>query len=240
MMMPRVFVITCDKYVWCMRPFAYLFNKYYGNECEVVYGTYHKPEFPLPSNFTYFNMEKDYPSKEWSNSLIRLLDRSPDEFIVFVLEDYWLTRKVDLRAINKLTEFMKKNRNILRFDLTDDRQYNGRAEFAGYIDAYDIVETPPGSEYNMSLQAGVWNTKLLRELLEPGKDAWQVEIHTKPTNNMRILGTRQRPMRYANALLKGELSDSQLDTLRPEDKETIVKWIPKEFLSDKLKPHLEK
>lgn len=233
MRLPRVFVITCNKYSWCMRPFAYLFNKHYGQEHEVIYGTDKKPDFSLPENFTYFDMERDYPSSEWSDSLIRILDRSPDEFIVLMLEDYWLTRKVDLRAIYRLHEFMKDNRNILRFDLTDDRQYNGKAEFAGYIGEYDIVETPPGSEYNMSLQAGIFSTQLLRELLEPGKDAWQVEIHTQPPDTMRVLGTRQRPMRYANALLKGELDESQLDTLRPEDKEIVKEWIPKEFQIDK-------
>lgn len=240
MELPRVFVITCNKYNWLLRPYAYLFNKYYGQEYEVVYGTDRKPQFGLPDNFTYFNMEKDYPSNEWSNSLMRMLDRSPDEFIILMLEDYWLTRAVDLRAIYRLSEYMRNDRSILRFDLTDDRQYNGKAVFAGYIGEYDIVETPPESEYNMSLQAGIFSTELLRELLEPGKDAWQVEIHTQPPDTMRVLGTRQRPMRYANALLKGETSDSQLEQLRPQDKETITKWMPKEYLTDELSKLLEK
>ncbi len=230
MNLPRVFVITCNKYLWAMEPFAHFFNKYYGEFQEVVYGSYKRPDFSLPSNFTFFEINKfEYPQDKWSNGLIRMLERSPDEFIVLMLEDYWLSRHVDLRAVEKLTDYMRTHRNVLRFDLTDDRQYNGKSKFAGYIGEYDIVETPHKAEYNMSFQAGIWNTELLASLLEEGKSPWEVEIQTQPGPEMKIYGTRQRPMRYANAMLKGELDSNQLENLRPSDREEIKKWIPKEF-----------
>ena len=232
--LPRVFVITCNQYLWAMEPFAYLFNKYWGDYQSVVYGSYKKPLFKLPENFTFFEINKyEYPQDKWSNGLMRMLDRSSDEFIVLMLEDYWLTRMVDVRAVAKLHEWMKTHQDILRFDLTDDRQYNGKAQFSGYVGEYDILETPYKSEYNMSFQAGIWNTKLLASLLEEGKSPWEVEIHTQPPEEMKIYGTRQKPMNYANAVLKGELDNSQLDKLRPEDREKVTEWVPKRFQIEK-------
>lgn len=234
MSLPRVFVITCNKYLWCMEPFAFLFNKYWGPDQEVVFGSYKKPTFHLPDNFKFFEINKfEYPQDKWSNGLIRMLERSPDEFIVLMLEDYWLTRTVDVRAIEKLHEWMKTHTDILRFDLTDDRQFNGHAKFSGYIGEYDIVQTVHAAEYNMSFQAGIWNTELLLSLLEENKSPWEVEIQTQPPKEMKIYGTKQCPTRYANALLKGELDDNQLSKLRPEDKETIERWIPKNFQTEK-------
>lgn len=233
MNLPRTFVVTCDSYNWALKPFSVLYNKYFSTQHEVVYCTYKKPNLQLPSNFTYFQIDKnEYPSEKWSNGLMRILDRSPDEYIILMLEDYWLARMVDLRAINKLYEWMKDHRNVLRFDLTDDRQYNGHSEDIGYIGEYDILRTPHGSEYNMSFQAGIWNTELLRSLLKEGKTAWETEIHIRPPSEMGILGTRQCPMRYANGILKGKLDPGQLEKLRPDDREMCKKWVPEEFLTE--------
>lgn len=160
---------------------------------------------------------------------MEILARSPDEYIILMLEDYWLARSVDLRAIYKLYNWMQEHRNVLRFDLTDDRQYNGKAEFKGYIGEYDIIETPHPSQYQMSFQAGLWNTELLRSILEEGKTAWETEIHIQPPPNMRVMGTKQCPLRYANGILKGKMNENQLDKLRPEDKEYVKQWIPEEF-----------
>jgi hypothetical protein len=75
---------------------------------------------------------------------------------------------------------------------------------------YDLVETPNDSEYQMSLQAGIWNRDLLLSLMRPGLDPHEVELNLSPTlherNDMRVIGTRQRPVRYSNIYYQGKMS----------------------------------
>jgi hypothetical protein len=65
------------------------------------------------------------------------------------------------------------------------------------------VETPPGSSYQMSLQAGIWRLRLLLDLLQPGMSPWAVELQTSPPEDYRALGTRQNPVKYANVFQGG-------------------------------------
>ena len=55
----------------------------------------------------------------------------------------------------------------------------------------------------------MWNKAHLLSLIEPGESPWQTEIHaTQRMNalpNLRVLGTRQAPVRHLIAINKGEL-----------------------------------
>ena len=227
----RVFVPTCDKYMWCMKPFSYMFNKMWSDKQQVVFGGFAPPDFSLPNNFRFFQIDTvDYPPEKWSNGMIKMLESFPDEYVILLLEDYWLNRPVDIRGVDACVEYMDGRPRVLRIDLTDDRQYSGGVFDVDTIGNYDIIETPPNTPYQMSTQAGIWRKSLLLELLEPNKTAWEVEINTAPPGNMRVLGTRQRPVTYTNALLKGKIDHKQITKIPNSMKEVIKSWIPKEMM----------
>jgi hypothetical protein len=81
----------------------------------------------------------------------------------------------------------------------------------------------------MSTQAGIWNRELMLSLLEPGKNAWEVEMHTQPPSSMRVLGTRQFPVRYANAINKGNIDLAQIEMI-PEPHRSRVKYLMSELM----------
>lgn len=226
----RVFVPTCDNYIWAVRPFAYLFNKYWSDNQQVVFAGFKPPSFSLTPNFRFFQIDKtDYPPEMWSNGMIKMLNSFPDEFIILLLEDYWLTRPVNIDCVKACVDYMENHPRVLRIDLSDDRQYAGGVFDVDTIKCYDIIETPPGTQYQMSTQAGLWRKSLLLELLIPGKTAWEVEIHTAPPGNMRVLGTRQKPIRYANAIWKGTVDKKEINKIQPSLREVVTQWIPKKF-----------
>jgi hypothetical protein len=231
-MLPVV-VLTSDKYMWAMRPFAYLFNIYLSSLQPVTVGCFRIPNyFVLPPNFTLFQIDRrNYPADKWSDGLIKLLRSIREDHVLFMLEDYWLTRTVDIQGVSACYEYMQARPDVLRFDLTDDRQYAGGVKDVDKWGHYDIVETFFETPYQMSTQAGIWNRRLFLELLTPGKSAWEVEIHTQPPKEMRVLGTRQCPMRYANALLKGALDIDQLAKIPAEHQQAIYDMIPKSYLA---------
>ena len=200
----RVFVTTCDRYLKYIRPFAYLFNLYWSSLQDVTVLGYKEPDFPLPPNFTFHSLGEDGGQEKWSDGVILALRRVEDELLVLLLEDYWLTRKADNAGVSTLADYVYEHPDVLRLDLTTDRLYAGNMFDIEPYGHYDIIETPPGTPYQMSLQAGIWRRTKLLELLQPGKSPWQVELENSPPERMRVLGTRQNPVRYANVFQGGD------------------------------------
>jgi hypothetical protein len=230
----RVIVLTSDRYRWALKPFSRLFNIYWDTTQPVLVAGFSPPKFSLPGNFSFHSIDdQDYPQDKWSDALIKLLSEIEDEFFVLMLEDYWLSRKVDTRAVELFHEFSKKAGDVIRFDLTNDRLHaRGDCRDAleiPPIEHYDIVYTPPDTQYNMSLQAAIWSRKLMLDVLKPGTSPWQVEINTSLTDDYGVVGSRQWPVRYINAIRKGKIDDEQLDRLSKSDKNGVMPYIPTDF-----------
>lgn len=225
-----VYVEVSDKYLWTLGPFCHLFNTFWSELQPVTIYGFSKPHFQLPQNFTFHKVSQSpYPAHMWSNALIEFLSTTQDELFVFLLCDYWLSRTVDHRGIASLADYMKNKPRVLRMDMTADRLYAGGMFDVESWGSYDIIETPHNTPYQMSLQAGIWRKSLMLELIHEGMTAWEVETHIAPPANMRVLGTRQYPIRYANAVLKGKIDSKQIDMLPDGHKQHVQGMIPKEW-----------
>ncbi len=229
----RVYVMSNQKYNWALQGFAYLFNIFWSELQEVVVVTDVEPSFELPPNFSVKSMNagKPLPKEKWSDGLIFMLQKIPDDVFVLLLEDYWLIRKADNAGVDTLADYMRAHKEILRMDLTDDRQYNGHMKDIGAWGHYDLVETPNDSEYQMSLQAGIWNRDKLLSVIRPELDPHQVELYLSHTlherGDLRVLGTRQRPVRYANLYYQGKVQPDQIRLIPEEHRKELAKrgWI---------------
>lgn len=235
----RVLVTSCDKSIWTIRPFAYLFNKYWSELQSVTVLTESIPSFSLPPNFTIKQANIDgnirWPMQQWSNGLIRFLEGIPEQQVVIFLDDYWFVRQVDYSGINTLAEYMRLHPKILRIDLTTDRVYAGGAprpmdgkdyDTYGHYDLFEV----PGSPYQMSLMPGIWNKEKLLTVLKPNWTPWEVELTgTDVLNNQFpefvVLGTRQNPVRFTNAL-RNEKKEIDVRGMKPDDLQEIRKWFP--------------
>jgi len=232
-----VYVLTSNKHLWCMRPFSYCFDAYWGSYWggqNVIVAGYEKPS-DLPYYMSFYQIANDeIPADKWSDGLIRLLSSTQDEFFIFMLEDYLLTRPVDLHAISALGDLMSENSQILRIDLTTDVLHaNGDSRDAsdvGYLGSIDLVEKKPGTQYRFSFQAGIWNKAKLLEILKPGMSPWNVELYTEIPEGSLIYGTRQWPVRYANLLWKSKVDLAQLKLLHPEKRDAVITMISEDLL----------
>lgn len=229
-MNPAVFVEVTDKYLWALKPFAYLFNIYWSQLQPVVVYGFKKPDFNLPPNFSFYSISpQEYPAKKWSNAFISFLKTRHEDLFVLLLADYWLCRSADVRGISSLADYMREKKDVLRLDLTADRLYAGGMFDLDFWGSYDVIETPPRTPYQFSLQAAIWNRENMLELLVNDKSPWEVEIETEVPGKMRVLGTRQWPLRYANALLKGKMDWKQLNLIPREHRQTLSRMIPEKF-----------
>lgn len=213
---------------WALRPFSILYNKYWGDDIDVM--CYSTPDdIKLPGNFNIVSVDPiDYPKEKWVDGILIYLKSITDNTVVILLEDYWLVRKVDVEGVYTMSNVIDDN--VLRVDLTTDRLYAKGVKDVGYVRHYDIIEAP-GSEYQMSLQAGIWNRKLLIDVLEElpfdRHSAWDVELTGTGIVNekgCRVYGTRQNLVRYVNGANVTTGIQSEFVGATAEDKAMMVKY----------------
>ena len=210
----QVIVVASEKMYHCLSPFMYLWKKHVGLDhvtynIDLVVCGFSPVDF-FSDNITKFHSlgnQSDWPAVRWSEKLIRILDEIAEEQFVLMLEDYWLVRDVDMRAVKMLFDYAAQFQNVLKIDLTYDRLYiNGGSNFlfganthdnCGYL---DLIKSPPGTPYQMSLWAGIWNREQLKRVLVPGETAQDIEINgtRRVTDDQLVLGTRQAPLLHGN------------------------------------------
>jgi len=227
--MMRVIVLTSDKYLHALKPFAWLFNRYWHSFQSVLVAGFTPPSFDLPANFKFHSLGSfaDYPVSRWSNALIKLLDEIKDEAFVLMLEDYWLTRPVNTEAVRMCYDYALQFESILRIDLTTDRLFSFGPRYPNDVPHYgncgylDLIKTEPDTAYQMSVMTAVWRRDNLRSVLIPGETPWQLEIdgtaRTAKRNDLLVLGTRQWPVKHTLAYRGGNPNEANLSELNADD-----------------------
>lgn len=220
----RVIVMTSDKYLPALRPFAHLFNKYWSKDIDVLVAGFARPQFDLPENFKFASLGKQeqFPFHMWSDALMKVLDKIKDEAFILMLEDYWLTRHVNLEAVGILYRYAIQFKYILKMDLTGDRLYAHGADLTYDTVSYlDLVKSMPGSPYHMSLMTGVWRKDNLRRVLKRDESPHDLElVGTTRASHMQdlvVLGTRQWPVRHTLGLRGGDHTKLNLTELKKKD-----------------------
>lgn len=200
--------------------FFHQWKKYYDGEHIGVVVGFSKPDCDMPDNFRFISQGKqeDFPRSRWSWRLNDVLDNVADDIFMLLLDDYWLIRQVDTKAIMMIRDYMEQFQNVIKFDLATERLFSTNAETppGGYNKFYqnrntygrlghlDLIKSDPDSGYHMSLWGGMWRKALLKEMLVPGESAQEIEINGTHRLSQRpdllVLGTRQGPLLHINAL----------------------------------------
>jgi hypothetical protein len=212
-----LYILTNRKHHWLLPGFAYLFNQFWGSKQPVVVVSYGRNDVKLPHNFSYLSLSKrNYPAKQWSNGFIKLAQDCPHDFFMTMLEDFWLNAPTDVRVVETLFDWMCGTQNILRLELWGERKSKKQARHYNSVRGHPLIYTPPGTKYQMSLQANIWNRDLLLDVLEPGETPWQVEIWGSSRVSAKrhlVLGAKHPPLRYEPIFQKGSIDQARYNTI---------------------------
>lgn len=206
----RLFILTSDVTLWALRGCVWLLDKYWPAHPPLVVGGFTPPAFPLPDWVTFIRLGAfaDFPAQRWSDGLHALLAGQPDDIFCWTMDDFWLVRPVDDAAVRLLYQHMLDNPHLARVDLTTDRLYAANMQAAGTLGHLHLVNTPPGTPYQLSFQAGLWRREALRLYLEPGESAAETEIRGSQRMNLanaNVLGTVEAPLRYKIVVQHGRI-----------------------------------
>lgn len=216
--MIKTYVLTNNNHIWLMRGFAHLWQKYTDRYFNIFYGD--KYPYQLPK-VAFSQSLGQCPANRWSNSLLDMLDNISEDYFILMLEDFWLYEYADFEKIDQLGSLMSDD--ILRIDLSGNR--------ASYKSAYEIassiVETPPGTPYQMSFQAAIWHKENMGKVLRKNENPWQAEVNgSERVKNLRVLGTKPAVLKY-QPVWRSKQKRWQLEKIKTVDLEhmKMMGWL---------------
>ena len=166
-----VLIASCDKYEDAWAPFLKLW----------------KIQWPdCPYNFVLSTETKTcncdfFPVKtvnsgegvSWSARLRDALDKIETEFVLFTLEDFFLTEKVDVELFNQAKKLIEENPEIGRINFMWER-LGDTYEYKAGEDSY-FKPTHKDNILRTNVVISLWRRDYFKKLLYKDEDPWQYE-----------------------------------------------------------------
>jgi hypothetical protein len=225
-----VLISSCDKYHDLWDPFFTLFFKYWPDCPYPVYLSANNLEYEHQGVKT-INMGED---TDWSSGFRKTLEKISQPYVIVLMEDYLLTGPVDTAMVERLIEYMESKRAACL------RIFPCPGPDLPCADNQEIGEIRKGSAYRLSLQAAIWDKKILTELIRDGESAWELELNgTKRTNDLdvpflSVTGLSPIPY-YCTAVVKGKWVKEAVELCRKEGIKIDLKKRPAQTFIDRLK-----
>jgi hypothetical protein len=196
----NVYVFTSDDYLPVLKPFGYLFNKFWSPKQQVKIVGFTPPTWELPDNFEFISLGKQRGMEYWSDDYIDFFNSIKDDYFIHMVENEFLLRNVDFNIVNSLIEFLDDD--VGRIDLTPGPSLRQWEMFQEYDD-FDIIELSQRDQYRLAIRLNVWNKKYFLKHLRSGENAWEFEIfgnQRAQNDDYKILATNRK---YACYIMDG-------------------------------------
>lgn len=219
-MQMRHVVFGTHEYQWALRPFAYLFGKYWGPQRVLYVGD--RLAGQLPDNVEFMRVpcytEGIWPWKEWfSNGVKETLKVLEDDIVAVFLPDHWVCKPVRHDVVDAMAGYMREEGNVVRGNLTGDTSLQGHSEVVATRGDVEIIICADrrhcGKEAGTALSPALWNRKLFMEILEPHWGLWATEqLGTEKMHRERpgwvSVGTNPGALERVNGLRSGKRKEA--------------------------------
>lgn len=158
-------VVSCDSYTEVAYTFFKLTEKFmpWMNNIYFVNET-----LPLKVN----NVKEIHTGKDlnWSDKVRKALNQIKEEYILFMLEDFFIGKSVSEKTILEAISFMEKE-NIKYYKITAIPKSKRKSKYASYLKSI-----PSNQRYGINLQAAIFRKDFLLEIVSgENRNAWQTE-----------------------------------------------------------------
>lgn len=188
----KVFLVGYSESKKIISASSYLIDKYLPKNFDIHFLNF--GEFDgkiIRGNYVSLDDEQKGGVKSWAKYIKNYLSDLDDEFIIFSLDDYFLSKPLDKSAFEKLLNLMKKDNSIGAAKLGFSPSY--RTNDYDLIDN-DIYVLKKDAVCPATTQYNIWNKKYLISLLEKISNPWEFEgIEILDKN---IIGSLTIPLKY--------------------------------------------
>lgn len=222
----KIFVSTSNDYHRCLLPFAYLFNKFWSNKQEVVFLGYNKPNFNLPSNFSFKSLGIQRGPKYYSEDLRTFFQTINDQYFIYTMEDQFILDYVNLDILNVLSKLLKENKTIGRANLTNSifQTHMGKKhQDFKLIDNNNIIEYTQDSAFRITCEWAMWSKDYMLKYLQEDLTPWEFE-RQRGNDSYHLIGCKNKiVIRHAEAIRRGKVNESFDFKFVNENKELDIK-----------------
>lgn len=167
-----VLVSSCDKYRDAWLPFFTLMGKYWKDRPYPVYLNTESEKVTEVAGVPVTSISCPYKNCSWSRRLSHALKEIKSEYVIFMLEDFFIMSPVDQKEIDHCVDLMDSHKNIANINFG----YGKYLENTDYIDE-KYAKRSRNTGYYLNAQAAIWRRKVLIKLLSPYESAWQYEMY---------------------------------------------------------------
>lgn len=196
-----ILVMSSDGYSDCWQPFFYLKNKYW--KCD--YKTYICTE---TKDCKYAETIKTIGA--WTNRLKQALEQIDTDYIILMLEDFFIHKEVNQEIIDKI-----------KFD-EDTAVYNFEVDYKNKGQGFRLRQNK--EPYLCSCQPSIWDRKKLIEYLQKDMTAWEWEMQILDTKYKQYINTDKLIFdigyyedRKPWGITQGKISNEMIDLFRKEN-----------------------
>ena len=206
--MINIYISTSNKYIHLIKPFQYLFNKFWSDKQKVTVLGYEEPKFKLEDNFDFISLGKQTTIDDWCIDLKNFFESIDDDYFIHAVEDQFIIKPVNVDMISKLVGMMDEN--IGRIALETAAQTKPHTEIYKDDDMC-IIELDQFAQYRLSVVHSIWNRKYMLKYLQPDMNPWQFELdgsEKAKNDGYRILGTKyHHPIYCCHSVRRGDFNN---------------------------------
>lgn len=230
-----ILIVSCDKYADIWEPFFKIFFKEWEDIPFKIYlgSNYKKYE---DKRVTNISIGED---RAWCENLEKMIKNIEEDNIMFILEDFFLTNKVNTSEIEKAFEYFKKN-NIDCLKLCPDR-YHKSKKIIGSIENIVIKDLEPYTPYRINTAVCIWKKYFLMALCIPGLSAWDFEtVNSELINyfDCKIYYLEPPILYFKHAVEKGRWLEQGMNNLKKNN--ILVEYGERGLYDPEMKTEEEK
>lgn len=170
-----ILINTCDSYSDVWAPFLSLF-RFMWPDCRfpIYLNTESKTLDQEVFNINYLHYDTNMGARghrNWSNRLKMCLERISEDYVLMVLEDFFLMSQVRQDKIMECLDWMGSDANVVAVSLKSGADYEDE------IVNNEFSKVVKGYEYVVSTQAAIWRKDFLIQILRDGESAWEFEFY---------------------------------------------------------------
>lgn len=165
-----VMLLTCDKNADVLPYFFYFYKKYWPEFDDAIFiNIESKRDISSPFECVYPQKEYNWDDP-WSGRLFDCLKQISTEYVLLIMDDFFLTDYVDQNEIDRCLTIMDNNPDIACFNFAYSNSPFDRKEF----DRYVLVNKK--APFRMNLQTCLWRKNRLEKFIRKHENPWQFEI----------------------------------------------------------------
>lgn len=219
-----IIVLSCDSYSELWYPnFEFMFKFWPSllgeNKHIPIYLLSNTLEFKNPR----VNTVKVGEDTNWSSNVKKFLESVKTKYVMLLMDDYIINGPVNEKRLIELRELLEKTNGAYVEITIDNGMFSlGCEKKKDYVKGFShVIRRSRDGCYRNSLQAALWNTDILRNLLAHGESAWQFEDkgnhRSKKLKENFYMVTDNPVVGYYNLVAKRMYEKEQVDSVNQQN-----------------------